>query len=127
MAHSSPVLIFATAGQGPGGLAVADFNSDGRLDLVTSKANAVNLLFGTTAALSPGAPIFPSQNVGTSSTPITVTLTNTAATALNISSVSITGNNPGVFSQTNTFGNQVAAGASCTFSVTFTPTVEGTR
>ncbi|MFL6304813.1 MAG: alpha/beta fold hydrolase [Candidatus Sulfotelmatobacter sp.] len=48
--------------------------------------------------------------------PQDVVLTNTGATALAITSISTTG----AFSQTNTCGSSVAAGASCTISVTFT-------
>lgn len=51
-----------------------------------------------------------------------VQLTNTGATALAITSISTTG----PFSQTNTCGGNVAAGASCTISVTFTAKIVGT-
>ena len=56
-----------------------------------------------------------------SSTPQTTTLTNTAKTALSINSVTITG----PFSQTNNCGTSVAAGGSCTVTVTFTPSALG--
>src|SRR5207253_10409256 len=50
-----------------------------------------------------------------------ITLTNTGATALSISGISISGTNPSVFSQTNTCGTSVASGASCTITTTFAP------
>ncbi len=52
-----------------------------------------------------------------------MTLTNTSSTAATVSSVGITGD----FAQTNTCGGSIAAGASCTVSVTFRPTASGTR
>ena len=57
-----------------------------------------------------------------------MTLTNTGNAALNISSLAVTGANSGDYAQTNTCGTTVAANnGSCTISVTFTPTVAGTR
>jgi hypothetical protein len=50
---------------------------------------------------------------------LTTTLSNTGSTALSISSIAITGS--AFFSQTNTCGTSVAAGGSCTISVTFRP------
>jgi hypothetical protein len=44
-----------------------------------------------------------------------------------ISSLTISGGNAGDYAQTNTCGSSVLAGASCTISVTFTPTAKGTR
>jgi len=46
---------------------------------------------------------------------------------LSIAGVGITGQNPGDFAQTNNCGTSVATGASCTFTVTFTPTASGNR
>jgi hypothetical protein len=73
--------------------------------------------------LSPTSLTFASQAVGTSSSPQSVTLTNTGSVKLTVSGVSTSGD----FSQTNTCGSSVAAGASCTISVTFKPTKAGTR
>jgi hypothetical protein len=47
------------------------------------------------------------------------TLTNVGSSALSISSIVITGSD--TFSQTNTCGSGVAAGGSCTITVTFKP------
>jgi hypothetical protein len=46
---------------------------------------------------------------------------------LTLTSIRLTGTNPGDFAQTNTCGSSVAAGANCTISVTFTPAASGTR
>ena len=46
---------------------------------------------------------------------------------MNITSLVLTGTNVSDFAQTNTCGTSVAAGGSCTISVTFTPTASGSR
>jgi len=61
------------------------------------------------------------------SAPIPVTLTNTGGAPLSITSITISSGNPGDFAQTNNCGTTVAAGASCTINVTFTPTTTGSR
>jgi hypothetical protein len=66
---------------------------------------------------------FGSQVVGSTSTPQTVSLTNSGSADLAISGIAPSGD----FAQTNTCGNTVTAGASCTISVTFTPTATGPR
>jgi len=70
---------------------------------------------------------FGDQQVGTSSNPIPVTLSNQGTVTLNISEITIGGTNPGDFSQTNNCGTSVPAGGQCTIQVTFTPTQKGTR
>ena len=66
---------------------------------------------------------FPAQAVGTSSSAQSVTLSNTGSATLSITSITASGD----FSQTNTCGASLAASASCTLSVTFTPTASGSR
>ena len=75
------------------------------------------------AAATPATLSFGSQALGTSSVAKTVTLTNNLATALSISSISISGD----YTQTNTCGTSPAAGTNCTISVTFAPTATGSR
>jgi hypothetical protein len=70
---------------------------------------------------------FGNQIVGTSSPVQMVSLTNTGTATLTISSIAITGANAGDFSQTNTCGASVNAGANCSISVKFTPTATGSR
>ena len=82
------------------------------------------------ATLSPSNDSFGSVTVGTSSSTKASTLTNTSATfALNVYSVTISGTNASDFTQTNTcpIGSTLAAGKTCTVTVTFKPTVKGTR
>jgi Beta-propeller repeat/Abnormal spindle-like microcephaly-assoc'd, ASPM-SPD-2-Hydin len=76
--------------------------------------------------LSPASVSFGSQTDGTTSSPQIVTLTNTGNVVLNVTNVNITGTNAADFAQTNTCG-QVAPSATCTASVTFTPTLVGTE
>jgi hypothetical protein len=70
---------------------------------------------------------FGNQNVGTTSSVQMVSLSNTGTATLTISSIAVTGTNAGDFSQTNTCGGSVAAGANCSISVRFKPTVTGNR
>ncbi len=82
---------------------------------------------GTAVEVSPIGVYFGAYMVGTSSMPATIALTNKGSTALTINSISLGGANPGDFSQTNTCGSSVAAGASCSITATFTPTATGPR
>src|SRR5207247_815014 len=74
------------------------------------------------ATLSPTSLTFASQDVGATSAPQAVTLSNPGSGPLSISSIAITGANSGDFAQTNNCGNSVAVGAKYTISVTFRPT-----
>ncbi len=114
------------AGLSASQLVAGDFNGDGKPDLV-SASGTLSVLLQTTATLSSGALLFGIQGVGSSSTPQTVTLTNTATIALDISSIGLTGSNPGDYSFTTSCGTVLEPGANCTISVTFTPTVAGMR
>ncbi len=83
------------------------------------------LLKGTATgvSLSETSLTFPAQKVGTTSTPIPFTITNTSSIPLNIGAIAATGD----FAQTNNCASPLAAGANCTVSITFTPTATGTR
>jgi hypothetical protein len=80
---------------------------------------------GVVPAVSLSAPYlsFPGQTVSTSSSPQKLLLTNTGAGVLTPLTITTSGD----FAQTNTCAGSVAAGASCTISVTFTPTAPGSR
>ncbi len=73
------------------------------------------------AVLTPTSAAFGNQTVGTTSAAQTVTLSNPGNATLTITGISLAGMNPGNFAQTNTCGSSLAAAASCTISVTFTP------
>ncbi len=120
----------------PSGIVTGDFRGDGRVDIVASMtqegigSNPASLLvflrgsFPVTSA-TPAELIFTSQPVGSTSTPQTVTVTNTGTLAVSLSSVTIAGPNAGDFAQTNTCGSTLAGGASCQISVNFTPAAAG--
>lgn len=77
----------------------------------------------TTAAVKPTSLTFAKQKYGSTSTPQTVTLSNTGAAALT-ASIAMSGD----FSETdNCQAGSIAKGASCTIQVTFTPTAIGMR
>ena len=82
---------------------------------------------GTAADFVPSAISFSGQTVGTSSAPQSVTLTNKGAATLHLKQITTSGANAGDFSRTTTCGASLGAGASCSVSVTFTPTAPGTR
>lgn len=78
---------------------------------------------GPAVTISPTSLTFATQLVNTTSPAQSVTLTNVGNGSLSITSIIAAGN----FAQTNNCGTTVAAGASCTISVTFTPTTVNTR
>jgi hypothetical protein len=75
------------------------------------------------ATVTPTNLVFLAQQVGSSSAAQVVTLTNTGNAALNVNGIQSTGD----YTQTNTCPATLAASSSCAISVTFTPTVSGTR
>jgi hypothetical protein len=80
-----------------------------------------------TGATSPTMLTFPSTDIGVASSAQTSTLTNSGTGPLTISSIAIGGTNAADYSQTNTCGATLVAGANCKISVTFKPTASGTR
>lgn len=83
------------------------------------------------ASLTPSSLAFSAEDVGSISSPLSVTLQNTGSGPLTISSVSFTGTNAPDFSQKNNCpagpAATLAAGLSCTIDVTFDPTGTGSR
>jgi len=102
----------------------------GSLAIATSGPGSPQIaaLSGTGAApvtLAPTSLSFSAQAVGTTSAPKTVTLTNNSSGTLTISELVASGDFSATPSDGTPCGSSVAAGASCTFSVTFTPNVKG--
>ncbi len=75
--------------------------------------------------LSPTSLAFGTEAVGTTSAPKTVTLTNNSGATLTISSIVASGDYAATPSGNVPCGTTVSAGATCTFSVSFTPNVTG--
>jgi hypothetical protein len=82
---------------------------------------------GPAASLSPSSVAFGSVAVGSTSAAQSVTLTNSGGAGLSISGIAVAGSNAGDFAQTNNCPGSLAAGSSCTISVTFTPSATGAR
>jgi hypothetical protein len=80
-----------------------------------------------TVTLTPASLAFGSVATWSVSAAKVATLTNTGTTAMAITSIGLAGANPFVFAQTNTCGTSLAAGASCTISVKFTPNGVGAK
>ncbi len=97
-------------------------NATGSPQQVSLSATVIN----PKASFSPSSWNFGTVKIGHSSTK-NVTLTNTGTTALDITSISITGANRGNYSQSNACPSSLAPGSDCIIAVTFTPTATGTR
>jgi hypothetical protein len=75
----------------------------------------------TPVSANPGSLAFGNVAVGSTTAAKTVTVSNPGTTAATLSSITVSG----PYAQTNSCGGTLAAGASCTVSVTFTPTAGG--
>lgn len=79
---------------------------------------------GSALKVSPPSAIlnFGSVPVGTTSSPLTISITNVWTNPINVGGIV----NIGDYAQTNNCGSSLAPGAKCTVNVTFTPTKTGT-
>ena len=103
-----------------GGAVVAgDFNGDGRIDFIAG--NQVFLQVPAISGLPSSALSFGNQQVGTSSSPQTAQVQNTGSGLLTFTSIQASAN----FTESDNCQPSVAAGASCTINVTFSPTTIG--
>lgn len=108
---------------------VADFNNDGKLDVVTvdylfSSARMSILLQGT-AVVTPNEVFFGYDTLGRKTAPHTITLTNSAVSPMTISALQIEGTNAPDFGETNNCPSSLSSGASCQIQVVFTPSIQG--
>src|SRR5256884_439213 len=126
-AHCTINVTFTPSALGArtGPLSLADDAGDSPF-IITDTATAET----SALALHPALPVFGNQPLATTSTPMTVTLTNTGAAALTINSFAPSGD----FAATSTGASAcptspatLAAGGTCTINVTFTPTALGAR
>jgi hypothetical protein len=115
------------------GLAVADLNGDGKLDLAIAGAKGITMLLNVigrsspAAILSPATLGFASQLVGSRSAAQSAILSNSGPETLTIGSIAITGPQASDYQQSNTCGASLAPGLFCTISITFSPQKMGTR
>jgi hypothetical protein len=112
-------------GAGPSGVAIGDFNGNGKLDIAVaaSTANTVSVLTDNTISLTPSVLAYGTQTSGaTYKVTKTTTLKNNGTTTYTMGTITFIGAYNTDFTQTNTCGTTVAAGKTCTISVTFIPT-----
>jgi hypothetical protein len=97
-------------------------------DSASSKPQVVELLGSATAMqLSPTTLNFGDQKVGTTSQPKQITVTNKSTVTITVTSTGIGGADNNDFSESDTCGGQISAGASCTMTITFKPLKIGAR
>jgi hypothetical protein len=113
-------VVFTPSQPGPGD-AVLTIVDDTAGSPQSVGLSGVGLSNGPNATLSALNLPFGIEEVGTTSPPLTVSLTNYGSAALNIGNVSTTTN----FAESNTCVPSLAVGATCTISVTFTPSGAG--
>jgi hypothetical protein len=77
--------------------------------------------------MSPSVVFFPIEPVDTESPAANVLITNTTPQSLPFSGVTISGSDPSDFIQTNDCGQAIGAETTCTLSLIFRPTGNGTR
>jgi FlaG/FlaF family flagellin (archaellin) len=77
--------------------------------------------------VTPTSLAFAALKVGATSAAKTVTINNVGPDVLSISGITITGPNPGDFSETTTCGATLGVNGSCTIAVRFVPTAIGSR
>src|SRR6267378_3627752 len=104
----------------------ADFNKDGRSDLAVANTFASSLsvvVDRPNHTLRPAQLSFPSQLVGTTGQPKTITLYNPGIEPLSIQSVATSSD----FSETDNCVGSVGAGKNCALNVTFKSAASGSR
>jgi hypothetical protein len=102
-----------------------DANGSPQTVALSGKATAASA--APSVKLSATSLTFSSQAPGTSSVAQTVTVTNSGSASLSFSSITVTGGQSDDYVLTKTCGTSLAAGASCTLSVTFKPVSAGTK
>jgi hypothetical protein len=119
---------FTAYGSGEYSVAAAgDFNNDGLIDLAAGDLSAQSVAVflqdrGTTVSLSPSSLTFGTRLAGTISPPQFVTLTNSGATTLTITGMTLGTLN---FALMNKCPATLAGGHSCRIALYFTPTRQG--
>ncbi|MGO8790036.1 MAG: beta strand repeat-containing protein [Terriglobia bacterium] len=113
----------AASGSRSASISIADNATSGSPQTVSLTGTGATPIAG----LSPASFTFVSQPTDTSSSPESFTLSNTGTATLTITSIAFTGADPGDFAQNTTCGATLAANATCTIAVIFTPSASGSR
>jgi hypothetical protein len=115
-------------GSGPVAVAAGDFSRIGKqsVAVANTNGNTVSIETSSLVTVSPGLLTFGTQTSGIPSATKTVTVKNSGTSSYTIGTITMVGAYASDFSQTNNCGSSLAAGASCTFSVIFTPTASET-
>jgi Abnormal spindle-like microcephaly-assoc'd, ASPM-SPD-2-Hydin/NHL repeat len=107
-------------------LLISDSNNNRVRSVAALASNAAVAL----VSFSPNPAVFPAEPLGTASSPVAITLTNTGSAPLSVTGFSISGADAGDFAPgTNTCvsASPIAPNGTCTVNVVFTPTVLGSR
>jgi hypothetical protein len=129
-----PLVSYATGAYGP--MTAADFNGDGSIDLAAAPfgggpLNTIYVLLnnssGRAASLVPTTIAFGTQTVGGTTSAQSVMLSNKGTSAITIKTVTFSGPQSADFHQTNNCGASLAAAATCSVSITFSPAAAGSR
>jgi hypothetical protein len=115
-----PAVTYFSSSGGP--VATGDLNGDKMLDALLLDGNhglVTTMLNTGVVTFSPTAPLtFPTQLIGTTSAPLSTTLTNNGPSPLTISSSSYSGR---PFHMRTTCKGTIPSGGNCTITATFTP------
>jgi hypothetical protein len=127
-AANDPTIIFAAINGGNEEMEIfqGKFTASDLDDLATWLAFAPNCPSGGAAvSVLPTSYVFLAQDIGTTSAPTTITVSN--AGTLPATGVNISSNNAAEFPASSTCAATLSVGASCTISVTFKPSGTGNR
>jgi chitodextrinase len=134
--QSNPASINVNIGRRQGGFYFIGTIDDVRMyNRALSQNEIVNDMNTAVGSVPPGPAVtlgstivsFGNQATGSTSSPQSVSLTNSGTQFLAISDISVVGLHPGDFAQTNDCPSSLAPSAACTINMTFTPTTTGAR
>ena len=124
--QASTLTVVATASTPLGNYVATVTGRDAATGKFTATTNVeVMVTSAPFAALTPARLTFPATPQGTSAATQTFTLKNTGNAALSNVDISMSGINPGSFSQANTCATSLAPGTTCAITVTFRPATSG--